>query len=55
MRGRERERGGAPRVHLGQPRRSSFSPAERLLWGDRDSGRVPQMGWERDDEDGWTE
>ncbi|GAU43941.1 hypothetical protein TSUD_284480 [Trifolium subterraneum] len=32
MRGRESERGGGSRVYLGQPRRYSVSPAERLSW-----------------------
>ncbi|MCH83634.1 hypothetical protein A2U01_0004460, partial [Trifolium medium] len=52
MRDRERVRGGDP---LGQPRRYSSSPVGRFSWGDWESGRVPHMGWDRDDEDDWTE
>jgi hypothetical protein len=51
MRGRERERGGGSRAHLGHPRRQSWS-ADRVDGGDRDFGRVPHMGWDGGD---WTE
>ncbi|KAK2427387.1 heterogeneous nuclear ribonucleoprotein A0 [Trifolium repens] len=51
MRGRERERGGGSRAHLGRPRRQSRS-VERDFWGGRAFGRVPHTG--RDDEE-WTE
>jgi hypothetical protein len=49
-RGRERVRGGGSRAYLGHRRRSSWS-AERLSWGDRAFGRVPQTGGEGDE---WT-
>jgi hypothetical protein len=51
MRGRERERGGGSRAHLGHPRRQSWS-ADRISGGDRAFGRVPQMGWDGGE---WTE
>jgi len=55
MRG-ERERGrencDSHRVHRGQPRRFSFSPASRAFGGERGPSRVPPNGGDRGD---WTE